>query len=557
MANHTLVNTNLILPLTSLVSRLKGTANTEIPLFFAFDEVSNLAMHGLGPKVFEALRRVIRLLRALPVWTFVLSTQSALDSVAPAIENDPSARVIKGLLQRHTAFCEFPLNVEAGRRLWADWKRQLSLPLDNFATISHILSFGRPLWMGYIDGRSEVVRPAVMYKLLGGRKYNPSEKNQLLAVLANRIALDPCTQTSESIGLEREAVQSHLRWMLSLDQRHGFVETTSQSEPVLAEAAAWVLMETGEAGDHWEASIDSLFVNLMSPGLIDRGRTGELVARLLCVLARDRVLHGTADDEPIRLKYAQSYGVIDFLQSLFRLPESILSGTVKKRGGKPTIRTSFASASMNFTHFATTDRPLSPSSVRELLYSLMSRQAALQLCSNQPFWDLLIPIYLGKRDEKFDLAKLTALLIQVKNSQKKNKYDVLKEHYVPLFGRDNPIITIMLDLGIGKDLGIDTVKSFASSVFALTATGAGGETYNCITSERMKATLSQILNLPANERANYRRDISDVNTQFRRHALDEQFPEELYRARDGTTPGYSPGDETVEAVPGGQVQRGK
>jgi len=83
---------------------------------FAFDEVSNLTVDGL-PKVFLALRRVIRLLCGLQVWTFGLSTQSTLEHVTPAIQKDPSWRVTSGSLERHTAFYEFPLGVEAGRRL--------------------------------------------------------------------------------------------------------------------------------------------------------------------------------------------------------------------------------------------------------------------------------------------------------------------------------------------------------------------------------------------------------------------------------------------------------
>jgi len=145
----------------------------------------------------------------------------------------------------------------------------------------------------------------------------------------------------------------------------------------------------------------------------------------------------------------------------------------------------------------------------------MFSQAALQPCSNQPYWDLLIPIYLGKPDDEFDPAKLTALLIQVKNSQK-NKYDVLKNHYELLFGLDNPIITIMLDLGINKP-AIHRVESFASNVFAFTATGAGDDTYNCI-SGGMEESLSKILSHPTNASGNYRRDISVVNRRFREHS---------------------------------------
>jgi len=148
---------------------------------------------------------------------------------------------------------------------------------------------------------------------------------------------------------------------------------------------------------------------------------------------------------------------------------------------------------------------------------------------------------------------LTALLIQVKNSKKKNPYDVHKEHYELLFGLKNPIITIMVEFGIDKP-AIYRVKSFASNVFAFTATGTGDDTYNCITSGGMKAALSNILNHPASG-GNYRRDISDVNHRFRGHTWEERFPAWYIRAGDGTTPSYSPEDETAEAAPRGKVQK--
>jgi len=89
IAYHPLVAMNLIDPLRTLVSRLSRSTNTKVPLFFAFDEVSNLTVDGPGSVVFVALRRVIQLLRLIPVWAFALSTQSALDHLAPAMEKDP------------------------------------------------------------------------------------------------------------------------------------------------------------------------------------------------------------------------------------------------------------------------------------------------------------------------------------------------------------------------------------------------------------------------------------------------------------------------------------
>jgi len=95
MTHHDLVVTGLIKPLTALASRLQTVSIGKIPLFFAFDEVSNLAADGR-----LALGRVVRLLRKLPVWAFALSTQPALEHVSPSVANDRSSRVTTGDLKR-------------------------------------------------------------------------------------------------------------------------------------------------------------------------------------------------------------------------------------------------------------------------------------------------------------------------------------------------------------------------------------------------------------------------------------------------------------------------
>jgi len=104
----------------------------------------------------------------------------------------------------------------------------------------------------------------------------------------------------------------------------------------------------------------------------------------------------------------------------------------------------------------------------------------------------LVPIYLGKREDRFDPAKLSALLMKVKNSTNPNSYHVLKKDYEPLFRLGNPIITILVDLAVSKP-GIVPVESFASNVFAFTVRGAGDATYNCFTGERMNQILSMNL----------------------------------------------------------------
>jgi hypothetical protein len=532
MARHALTAKCLKKPLTDLLGRLpKPTKANRIPLFFAFDEVSNLEVEG-RPTIYLALRRVCRLLSTLPVWTFVLSTQSPLHLISPSTADDPSSRVSKRELDRVIPFYSFPLDVEASRLLSADKDSQLSLSLDKLSEISHLVTLGRPLWLVHRGDSNSTVRAVAAYKLLCAPKYNPENRDHLFAVLATRISLDPCIQSFEAIQLQTQAVQSHLRWIIEFDFNYGFFRTTSPSEPILAEVAASVLMEVtrikGKRKLNWDTSIRNLYSELLYPGLIDRGRSGELVTRLLCVRTRDNVLKSMGASASAKVpEYCRPFAVVDFLEALFTQSEPLLDSPaeVKNKNLQATIRTLFATASMNFSHFMATESPLAAKSTPELLHSLMFSQAALQLCPNQAHWDVLIPIYLGKRDESFDPKMLTAMLIQVKNSDRRNQFFVRRAEYEGLFSLENPIITILVDLGASKS-AVDRIKSFSEKVFAFSISGAGISTYKCVTSKTASKTLAKILSLSDISESHAQSRVSAFNRRFGKHGWDGRFLEE-------------------------------
>jgi hypothetical protein len=525
MGKHHLVRTGLLEPLAKLVGLLHGGDSADgLPVFFAFDEVSNLVVAG-DQKVFLALKRVIRLLCNLPVWMFALSTQSTLERVSPSIADDPSFRVTRRMLDRVTPFYSFVLDMEATRLMSLN-NLGLSLSLEQIGTTAHLVTFGRPLWLAYHKATTNVVRRAVTFKLLATHVYNPKDRNHVLAVLRSRICLDPCIQSKEAVALENEAIQSHLRWIVEFDFQSGYFRTATPSEPILSETAAWILMH-GESAEKkgptlWETTVKSLFSKLLSPGLIDRGRVGELVARLLCVLARDSILKSSPETETSpSLRYAKPFGVLDFLKTLFTKSNDLLT-TPAQVGGNQTIKTCFQHASMNFTHWVTTSSFLLPETTSELLHNLLFGQAALQLASNQKHWDLLIPIYLGKAGEDFDRTQVTGMLIQVKNSKNKNKLDVEMEHYQHMFDLGLPMITLLVDLGVKKSR-VERVPSFCEHIFAFRVSGVSMETYNCIASDAMEKTLTKILNHDLETGHGAQAIVTTFNDRFLSHDFKGRF----------------------------------
>ena len=189
-------------------------------------------------------------------------------------------------------FVSFRLDIEDRKRMLEPESREkeLSKPMAGFSEPSHMSMFGRPLWFTY--GGPDKLEEVAKWKLLGGRrhtKYDPDDKHHVLAVLSFRVALDVCLENPVSLPLVRTAVNSHLRVVVSMDQRTGVIHTATPSEPVLALAAMKLLCEGNNWGNNWTTSIKTLTQELLQLGLIAKGLKGELYARLVMILARDQI----------------------------------------------------------------------------------------------------------------------------------------------------------------------------------------------------------------------------------------------------------------------------
>ena len=140
---------HVLQPLEGLIAKLDPAKLQTIPLVLVFDEVANIN-HGNNMTPYVALRRVIRALDHFPVWVPLLSTQSALTSVSPLIDEDSSTRIRQQVFNTITPFTSFPLDIEVNRMLSEDPGKQLAKPLakpvKDFSTVEHMATLGRPLW---------------------------------------------------------------------------------------------------------------------------------------------------------------------------------------------------------------------------------------------------------------------------------------------------------------------------------------------------------------------------------------------------------------------------
>jgi len=556
MGTEPLVISTLLDPLKDLIHHLTtyNIGAGDIPLFFCFDEVANLSKPGSGnASALMALRRVTRLFRYMRVWTFLLSTQRPLFHLTRATPEDDSWRIRMQKLERIPPFCSFMVDMEASRRFAINKDAEVSKPVYEFSSVTHMAALGRALLSSFVTSTATTVfaddvRESILRKLFCGLdSYDSKLPIHLFVVMAYRIAIDPCLNKTETVDLEERAVSSHLRWINEVDQKTGAFKSMSLSEPLVSEAAASVLIERTIENDPWLGSITQLYFHFFSAGRIDRGRAGELVSRLLCIMSRDQLFRHDFDreDDPYsvnsepmvseiesqemkhHLQYARPFKVTAFVQALFtdaakildtpaQLPDSTEDETI-------TIRKEFATSVMNFTHFVTTSVSLRGNTILQLLHMLLYEQAALQLAYNQETWDLLIPIYCGDIQKPFDESRLAAMVLQVKNRVGKTSLDVSKDrsNYTKIFGKSMPVISILLDVGI-QQAECEPSPSYRKKTFAFWVAGHGPGSYASVT-PAIKETLSAML---AYDTRDYgiQDNVIRYNMREDYHTWDERYP---------------------------------
>jgi len=248
------------------------------------------------------------MLKETSIWSFFLSTQSSTAHLVPTKEVEISERIILGELTILPPFLALQLDVNALQAVKQDFNAELKKPMSKFATAHHMTLFGRPLWRAYQDNPQQL-RTVAQWKIARSRVYNPKDKNQVFAALASRLCLDVCMDGREAQTLAHDAVNSHMRIVLSMEspwEKHsmttnnlkvgdenlettgerdvtidnqnmeslGRMVTTTPSEPVVAEAIAEVLCLKTAATFNWASSITTLVEILLSRGMIEKGIKG-------------------------------------------------------------------------------------------------------------------------------------------------------------------------------------------------------------------------------------------------------------------------------------------
>src|SRR5262245_29214084 len=126
---------------------------------------------------------------------------------------------------------------------------------------------------------------SAMVQLTTGEDFNVHNRNHVFAVLSQRFCLEPALACSEAIELADRSVSHHMRLITGFSINQASFYTHTPSEPTLVLAAISLLYK----GDskRYPASLAKLSHDMCSAGLIEKGLSGELAARILLLTARD------------------------------------------------------------------------------------------------------------------------------------------------------------------------------------------------------------------------------------------------------------------------------
>ncbi|KAL5520902.1 hypothetical protein ACEPAF_2905 [Sanghuangporus sanghuang] len=236
-----------------------------------------------------------------------------------------------------------------------------------------------------------------------GRKLQPTWSSH--ASRSQRL----CLEFNSTACNDDEQIQiaAHMRLCLKIGPDSQYIISSSGSEPLLAEAAATLMMR-----DAFKPA-ESLH-RVLNGFSIHKGDQGELISMLAVVVARDAVVRGklqeTAElkstllgilppDKETQQPAFRAVQITDLLDELFRLPEE----------AKKALQADFGDTYTYFNHFI---KPFTQGTcIPEFLAQYMTRGAAV-ICANCiPGIDFVLPTLQGP---KLHTKKISVVAAQAK-----------------------------------------------------------------------------------------------------------------------------------------------
>lgn len=383
---------------------LSNTVKTKAKLVFAFDESrSLLQISSLPPGENTQFIHIRRALRCLPSGIFAIfaDTISNLTNFAPSASLDPSARLY---LLQNELFPPFYFMATF------DLFTKTNSSSNQLLSLQELFSLGRPLWGAALNNDANIkeLLKLAEQKLLGGgitvdNWLKKPTFSSALAVLSSRISLDV---TAES-RIASELVSGFMGICVHVSEDRCRLLVFYPSEPIVAEAAASLMRH-----ENVFRKLLNFLLDALHTGYVEPGYRGELVARLLLMIAWDQATGSRGLSSSLNLEnlgymkefVSQPIRVKDFLTSLF--------GQDNYNNNIQDLPQKFTDGLLAFTHFI----PLTYTPTQIELRSLFIRFAAVICKRNQAGVDLILPVLLDwDGSNTISLNSMSYFLIQIKN----------------------------------------------------------------------------------------------------------------------------------------------
>ncbi|KAI9566872.1 hypothetical protein HD554DRAFT_2174033 [Boletus coccyginus] len=387
----------------ALLTALKAFQNPSSFVILSFDEMDTLGDN------FLAFRRALRALIQQPVFSLFLSTVGHMYNIIRNPTVDPSARMVKRgrvippfseLGFDHFAKCT---NLAGGQDAM-----ETDDILAHVSSTAQLVKFGRPLWAtrydeGDLSVQADIIEFAAS-KLLGG--IDPWGETSLelphqLGCLSQRLPIEFLSSSYSSSLADPQTVQvrSHLRVVLRVVDNLETMITTTPSEPILSEAAYWVMHAR-------RLKPATALKRILGRFSVNRGDRGELLVMLLFTIARDNAV-GPPAEFGVPQSGFRWCSVRAFLSSLF--VESAWTDAVGDR--QPVMEKVLGDGKLYFNHFVKVHEHKMLNT--KYITRLMTRGAAILCANGQKGVDLVIPFTHGG----LTAEDLGVILVQVKNDQ--------------------------------------------------------------------------------------------------------------------------------------------
>eukprot|EP01054_Gregarina_sp_Poly1_P001329 Gregarina_sp_Poly_1__1328@NODE_1329_length_4369_cov_44_588331_g894_i0_p1_GENE_NODE_1329_length_4369_cov_44_588331_g894_i0NODE_1329_length_4369_cov_44_588331_g894_i0_p1_ORF_typecomplete_len728_score48_18DUF3666/PF12408_8/0_58DUF3666/PF12408_8/1_7e03_NODE_1329_length_4369_cov_44_588331_g894_i07872970 len=326
---------------------------------------------------YRLIRRAIRLLHTvaesrLPlVWAIFMDTYARVQNFLPTAKRYPSDRIIQPVFPPPILFVG-PI----------DQKIPEYISLGDSVLVRVSVQFGRPLWAARWEAGDRQVLRFAKEKLL------PENPDQIFAMAICGVIAG--LNARPGLILPETLVERHLAYLTSVSSDRQTYHVKYLSEPLVAAAV-------GESFIQHFSSVTKCIAQVITMGLADIGRCGELVATLCLSWG----LHSEYGKQPEK--------ILRFGEVVARMGGDQVTGQLTEG-----IRSRLNRIAINCNHW-TDSFSLGGTPNEDKLIKLLRRRAGWICPQNFAAVDLVLPGYVGPHDENMRREHSVPILIQVKN----------------------------------------------------------------------------------------------------------------------------------------------